>query len=617
MIKKETRELIRVIVSITILLLIAVLPVEDIIKLILYIVTYILIGYDVVLKAIKNIFSGQVFDEHFLMSLATIGALITGEYLEAVLVMLLYQIGELFQSYAVGKSRRSITELMDIRPDYASIEQDGKLVKVDPEEISIGDKIVVKPGEKIPLDGIVEDGESMLDTSALTGESVPRKSVKGDAVRSGCINKTGMLTIKVTKEFEESTASKILDLVENASNKKAHAENFITKFAKYYTPIVVILALCLAFIPPLFIKDLTMIDCIKRAMTFLVISCPCALVISVPLGFFGGIGGASRQGILIKGSNYLETLANTKTIVFDKTGTLTEGKFQVVKIVSKEEKMLELAALAEAYSSHPIALAIREKYENKIKKDKVKDINELAGLGISAKIDNKTVYVGNEKLMEKHKIKYKKADEFGTIVYISLEKEFLGYIVIADKVKENAKEVVSSLKKKNHIKELIMLTGDKKEIAKNIADALGLDKTYSELLPKDKVDRLEIILKKQSEKEKVAFVGDGINDAPVLTRADIGIAMGALGSDAAIEAADVVIMDDDISKISTAINLSQRTIRIVKQNIYFAIGIKIFFLLLGALGIANMMEAVFADVGVSILAILNSMRALKTIKEKR
>ena len=617
MTKKEKIELVRIIICMIVLLLIGILPVINVIKLILYIVAYLIVGYDVVLKAIRNVFSGKVFDEHFLMGLATIGAFITGEYLEAVLVMLLYQIGELFQSYAVGKSRRSITELMDIRPDYANIEQDGKLVKVDPEEISIGDKIVVKPGEKIPLDGIVEDGESMLDTSALTGESVPRKSVKGDAVRSGCINKTGMLTIKVTKEFEESTASKILDLVENASNKKAHAENFITKFAKYYTPIVVILALCLAFIPPLFIKDLTMIDCIKRAMTFLVISCPCALVISVPLGFFGGIGGASRQGILIKGSNYLETLANTKTIVFDKTGTLTEGKFQVVKIVSKEEKMLELAALAEAYSSHPIALAIREKYENKIKKDKVKDINELSGLGISAKIDNKTVYVGNEKLMEKHKIKYKKADEFGTIVYISLEKEFLGYIVIADKVKENAKEVVSSLKKKNHIKELIMLTGDKKEIAKNIADALGLDKTYSELLPKDKVDRLEIILKKQSEKEKVAFVGDGINDAPVLTRADIGIAMGALGSDAAIEAADVVIMDDDISKISTAINLSQRTIRIVKQNIYFAIGIKIFFLLLGALGIANMMEAVFADVGVSILAILNSMRALKTIKEKR
>ena len=617
MTKKEKIELVRIIICMIVLLLIGILPVINVIKLILYIVAYLIVGYDVVLKAIRNVFSGKVFDEHFLMGLATIGAFITGEYLEAVLVMLLYQIGELFQSYAVGKSRKSITELMDIRPDYANIEQDGKLVKVDPEEISIGDKIVVKPGEKIPLDGIVEDGESMLDTSALTGESVPRKSVKGDTVLSGCINKTGMLIIKVTKEFEESTASKILDLVENASNKKAHAENFITKFAQYYTPIVVILALCLAFIPPLFIKDLAMIDCIKRAMTFLVISCPCALVISVPLGFFGGIGGASRQGILIKGSNYLETLANTKTIVFDKTGTLTEGKFQVVKIVSKEEKMLELAALAEAYSSHPIALAIREKYENKIKKDKVKDINELAGLGISAKIDNKTVYVGNEKLMEKHKIKYKKADEFGTIVYISLEKEFLGYIVIADKVKENAKEVVSSLKKKNHIKELIMLTGDKKEIAKNIADALGLDKTYSELLPKDKVDRLEIILKKQSEKEKVAFVGDGINDAPVLTRADIGIAMGALGSDAAIEAADVVIMDDDISKISTAINLSQRTIRIVKQNIYFAIGIKIFFLLLGALGMANMMEAVFADVGVSILAILNSMRALKTIKEKR
>lgn len=612
MTKKQKRELAKIIVCIIVLLLIGILPVIDVIKLILYIIAYLIVSYDVVLKAIKNIFSGQVFDEHFLMSLATIGALITGEYLEAVLVMLLYQIGELFQSYAVGKSRRSITELMDIRPDYANIEQDGKLVKVDPEEISIGDKIIVRPGEKIPLDGTVEDGESMVDTSALTGESVPRKAVKGDKVLSGCINKTGILTIKVTKEFEESTASKILDLVENASNKKAPAENFITKFAKYYTPIVVILALCLAFLPPIFIKNLTVLDCLKRAMTFLVISCPCALVISVPLGFFGGIGGASRQGILIKGSNYLETLANTKTIVFDKTGTLTEGKFQVIKIVSKEEKMLELAALAEAYSSHPIALAIREKYKNKINKERIKDINELAGLGISAKIDNKTVYVGNEKLMQKHKIKYKKAIEFGTIVYIAVETEFLGYIVIADKVKENAKEVASSLKEKNHIKELIMLTGDKKEIAETIANTIGLDKTYSELLPKDKVDRLETILKEQNEKEKVAYVGDGINDAPVLTRADIGIAMGALGSDAAIEAADVVIMDDDISKISTAINLSQRTIRIVKQNIYFAIGIKIFFLLLGALGIANMMEAVFADVGVSILAILNSMRTLKT-----
>lgn len=618
MIKKETRELIRVIVSITILLLIAVLPVEDIIKLILYIVTYILIGYDVVLKAIKNIFSGQVFDEHFLMSLATIGALMTEQYLEALLVMLLYQIGELFQSYAVGKSRKSITELMDIRPDYANVKKNGNIVKVDPEEISVDDKIIVQPGEKIPLDGIVEDGESMIDTSALTGESIPRKVQKEDIVLSGCINKTGILTIRVTKEFEESTASKILDLVENASSKKAKAENFITKFAKYYTPIVVILALCLAFLPPLFIKDITMIDCIKRAMTFLVISCPCALVISVPLGFFGGIGGASRHGILIKGSNYLETLANTKTIVFDKTGTLTEGSFQVVKVVSPNKKrLLEITTLAESYSSHPIAQAIKEEFAKEVDKDRIKDIKEIAGLGIEAKIDNKNIYVGNEKLMQKYNINYQEATELGTIVYIAVGKEYLGYIVIADKVKENTKNVVSDLKERNHIKELIMLTGDKKEIAENVAKNLGIDRIYSELLPKDKVDKLELILQKQTKNEKVAFVGDGINDAPVLMRADVGIAMGALGSDAAIEAADVVIMNDDISKISTAINLSQRTIRIVKQNIYFAIGIKIFFLLLGALGMANMMEAVFADVGVSILAILNSMRALKTIKEKR
>lgn len=615
MTKKEKRELTRVIISITILLLIWLLPVVDMLKLILYILIYIIIGYDVVLKAIKNIFSGQVFDEHFLMSLATVGALVTGQYLEAILVMLLYQIGELFQSYAVGKSRKSITELMDIRPDYANIKRNGNVVKVEPEKISIGDRIIVKPGEKIPLDGIVEDGESMIDTSALTGESVPRKVEKEDQVLSGCINKTGILTIRVTKEFEESTASKILDLVENASNKKARAENFITKFAKYYTPIVVILALCLAFIPPLFIKDIRVIDCIKRAMTFLVISCPCALVISVPLGFFGGIGGASRQGILIKGSNYLETLANTKTIVFDKTGTLTEGSFEVVKVVSQNKKqLLEIATLAESYSSHPIAQVIKEEFTQEVDKDRIKDIKEIAGLGIEAKIDNKYVYVGNEKLMQKHKINYQKATELGTAVYIALEKELLGHIVIADKIKENAKDVVLNLKERNHIKELIMLTGDKKEIAQNISDTLGLDKTYSELLPKDKVDRLEMILKEHNEKEKVAFVGDGINDAPVLTRADVGIAMGALGSDAAIEAADVVIMDDNISKISTAINLSQRTIRIVKQNIYFAIGIKVLFLLLGSLGIANMMEAVFADVGVSILAILNSMRALKITK---
>lgn len=618
MTKKEKRELLRIIACIISLLLITILPIKGIIKVILYIVIYLLIGYDVVLKAIKNIFSGQVFDEHFLMSIATIGAFITGEYLEAVLVMLLYQIGELFQSYAVGKSRKSITELMDIRPDYANINQDGKLVKVAAEKISIGTSIIVKPGEKIPLDGTVENGNSMLDTTALTGESVPRTVEKGDTVLSGCINKTGILTVKVTKNFEESTASKILDLVENASNKKAEAENFITKFAKYYTPIVVILAILLAFLPPLFIKELTLLECLKRSMTFLVISCPCALVISIPLGFFCGIGGASRNGILIKGSNYLEILSNTKAVVFDKTGTLTKGTFEVIEIVSEEkEKLLELAALAETYSQHPIALAIREKCKAKLNKDRIKDIKELPGLGITAKIDNKHIYVGNEKLMQENKIKYKKANKLGTIVYVATEKESLGYIVIADKIKENAKEVIAGLKEKNHVREITMLTGDKKEIAEDVAQTLELDKVYSELLPKDKVEKLEQILQSKNQKEKVAFVGDGINDAPVLTRADIGIAMGSLGSDAAIEAADIVIMDDNISKISTAITLSQRTIRIVKENIYFAIGVKVFFLLLGAFGISNMMEAVFADVGVSIIAILNSTRAIKLAEKKR
>ena len=615
--KKEKRELIKISITIFLLIVIAILPVIDELKLILYIIAYLIVGYNVIKKALKNILAGEVFDENFLMSIATIGAIITGEYLEAILVMLLYQIGELFQSYAVGKSRKQITELMDIRPDYANIERDGKIIKVDPEELSIGDKIIVKPGEKVPLDGIVEKGESLLDTSALTGESIPRKIEVNETILSGCINKTGILTIKVTKKFGESTASKILDLVENASNKKAKAENFITKFAKYYTPIVVILALALAFLPPLFIKDLTVMDCVKRAMTFLVISCPCALVISVPLGFFGGIGGASKNGILIKGSNYLETLSKTKAIVFDKTGTLTEGKFQVIKIESdNKEKLLDIATLAESFSTHPIALAIKEKKKSDINKKRIKNIKEIAGKGISAKIANKAVYVGNDKLMEEHKISYKKTEEIGTIIYVAEEKECLGFIVIADKIKENAKETIAMLKNKNHINSTIMLTGDKKEIASSIATQVGVDKVYAELLPKDKVDKLEMILKEQNKNEKVAFVGDGMNDAPVLTRADVGIAMGALGSDAAIEAADVVIMDDDISKINDAIYLSQRTIRIVKQNIYFAIGIKIFFLLLGALGIANMMEAVFADVGVSIIAILNSMRALNVKKMK-
>ena len=617
MTKKEKKELNKIIITIFLLLTTSLLSISTEIKLILYIIAYLVVGFSVILKAVKNIFLGEIFDENFLMGIATIGAFITGEYLEAVLVMLLYQIGELFQSYAVGKSRKQVSELMDIRPDYANIEKAGEIVKVNPEEINPGQKIIVTQGEKIPLDGIVEKGESMVDTSALTGESVPRRVTVGDSILSGCINKTGILTIKVTKEFEESTASKILDLVENASNKKAKAENFITKFARYYTPIVVILALILAFLPPLLIKELTLLECVKRAMTFLVISCPCALVISVPLGFFGGIGGASKQGILIKGSNYIEALSNTKTIVFDKTGTLTEGCFQVVKIESEnKEKLLDIATLSESFSSHPIALAVKEKYHKEVDKKRIKNIKEIAGKGISAKIDNKKVYVGNDKLMQENKISFPKVEEIGTIIYVAEEKECLGYMVIADKVKENAKKTIDTLKNKNHIETTIMLTGDKKEIANHIAKQVGIDKVYSELLPKDKVDKLEMILHKQQKNNKVAFVGDGMNDAPVLTRSDIGIAMGALGSDAAIEAADVVIMDDDISKISDAILISQRTIQIVKQNIYFAIGIKIFFLLLGALGVANMMEAVFADVGVSVIAILNSMRTLNTKRPK-
>ena len=617
MTKKEKKELIKIIITIFLLVTITILPVIDMIKIILYIFTYLLIGYNVILKALRNIVSGQVFDENFLMTIATIGAIATKEYTEAVLVMLLYQIGELFQSSAVEKSRRSITELMDIRPDYANIKSGEKIIKVSPEKVNIGDEIIVKPGEKIPLDGMVKTGESMIDNKALTGESIPKRVKPKDQVLSGCINKTGILTIKVTKVFSESTASKILDLVENATSKKTKSENFITKFAKYYTPIVVILALCLAFLPPLFFKDLTLLECLKRAMTFLVISCPCALVISVPLGFFGGLGGASRQGILIKGSNYIELLASTKTIVFDKTGTLTEGKFEITEIKSENKnKLLEIAALAESYSSHPIALAIKEKYTKKLDQSRIEDLEELAGYGIMAKIDKKAILVGNEKLLNKHKIKFERAKEIGTIIYVAEENKCLGYIVIADKIKKNAKETIQKLKQNDKITNVIMQTGDKKEIAEDIATKLNIDRVYSELLPQEKVEKLETILKQQEKGENVAFVGDGLNDAPVLTRADIGIAMGGLGSDAAIEAADIVIMDDDISKIDTAINLSKRTIKIVKENIYFAIGIKIFFLLLGAIGIANMMEAVFADVGVSIIAIINSMRTLKIQKKE-
>lgn len=608
---KETKiTTLKIIIASSLLFIATCLEINNNMKAIIYIMAYLTVGLEVVIEAMQHIGKGQIFDEQFLMSLATIGALIIGDYLEAVLVMLLYQIGEAFQSYAVIKSKKSVTDLMDIRPDYANIEKDGSLMKISPEKVKVGDLIIVQPGEKIPLDGIVEKGSSTLDTSALTGESLPQEVIKNDQVLSGCINKTGILTIKVTKKFEESTASEILNLVENASNKKAKAEKFITKFAKYYTPVVVVLALLLAIIPPLIINGITLIDSLKKAMTFLVISCPCALVISVPLGFFGGIGGASRQGILIKGSNYLETLANTKTIVFDKTGTLTEGKFQVIKTVSKDQKKtLEIASLAEIYSNHPIALAIKSKTSN-LDSSRVTALKEIAGKGISVKIDQKQVYVGNIKLMEENNITCPEVKEIETIVYVAVEEKLLGYIIIADKVKVNAKKTIKSLQKNKRIKNVIMLTGDKKEIAETVAKELKLDKVYYELLPQDKVLKLEEILKQQPTKDKVAFVGDGLNDAPVLTRADIGIAMGALGSDAAIEAADVVIMDDDLEKISKAITLSERTLRIVKQNIYLAISVKIIFLILGAIGTCNMMSAIFADVGVSILAILNSMRTL-------
>lgn len=614
MTKKQQKQVIKIIVSAIILVLCLLLPINKNYKLVLYLIAYILVGGEIVVKALRNIITGHLLDENFLMTIATIGALITGEYLEGVLVMLLYQIGELFQSYAVGKSRKSIASLMDIRPDYANIEKNGKLEKVDPETIKVKDTIVVKPGEKVPLDGIVVKGSSWLDTSALTGEALPREIKPEDTILSGCINKNGVLTVQVTKEFEESTVSKILDLVENASNKKAKAENFITKFARFYTPTVVILALLLAILPPLFIDKLTVMECIKRAMTFLVISCPCALVISVPLGFFGGIGGASKQGILIKGSNYLETLSKVKTIVFDKTGTLTKGVFTVTKIVPltiDKSKLLELAALAESYSTHPIALSIKNAYQGKLKKDKINKIEELAGFGIHAVIDGSGIYLGNQKLMKKKYIQIPNKEEIGTVVYVATEKELLGYLVISDEIKKEAKKSLQQLKEKSGVRETVMLTGDSKQVAVQISKELKIDKVYAELLPKDKVEKIEQILSMIPEGENVAFVGDGINDAPVLTRTDIGIAMGGLGSDAAIEAADIVIMDDNLEKINTSIEIAKRTICIVKQNIWFAIGIKVFFLLLGAFGITNMMEAVFADVGVSIIAILNSMRALK------
>ena len=578
----------------------------------LFIISYIIVGGDVVKRAVKNIFKGQVFDENFLMSIATIGAFFIGEYPEGVAVMLFYQVGELFQSYAVGKSRKSIASLMDIRPDYANVKKGDELVKVDPDEVQIGDIIVIKAGEKIPLDGKVIEGGSMIDTSALTGESVPREVEVGSDILSGCININGVITAEVTKEFGESTVSKILDLVENASSKKSNSEQFITKFARYYTPVVVIIAVFLAIIPPLVIDGATFSDWIYRALAFLVVSCPCALVISIPLSFFGGIGGASKKGVLVKGSNYLEALAETEIVVFDKTGTLTKGVFNVQEIhpegVSKEE-LLELTAHAESYSNHPISLSLKRAYSKEIDNGRISDVEEISGHGVIATIDGKKVMVGNIKLMKMMDIPYFKGELIGTIVHVAVNNKYIGYIVIADEVKEDSAQAIKELKAAN-IKQTVMLTGDNKSIGSKVAKELGLDKVYAELLPADKVEKLEELFSQKSKKGKLAFVGDGINDAPVLARADIGIAMGGLGSDAAIEAADVVIMTDEPSKIATTMKISKKTLKIAHQNIVFAIGIKIIVLILSAFGITTMWAAIFADVGVTIIAVLNAFRAL-------
>lgn len=583
----------------------------------LFIISYLVVGCEILKKAVRNIFRGKVFDENFLMAVATIGAFAIGEFPEAVAVMLFYQVGELFQSYAVDKSRKSISSLMDIRPDYANIEKDGKIEKVDPDEVKIGDIIIVKTGEKIPLDGVVVEGTSSLDTMALTGESVPRVVKTEDEVLSGCINKDGLLKIRGTKEFGESTVSKILDLVENASSKKSKSENFITKFAKYYTPTVVIIAVLLAFIPPIILKDFNTFSVwLYRALSFLVVSCPCALVISIPLSFFGGIGGASKMGILIKGSNYLEALANTETVVFDKTGTLTEGIFEVQDIYAEgieKDELLRIVAHAENYSNHPIAKSVKKAYNKEIDEKIIKNPQELSGKGIWAKIDEKDILVGNEKLMLEEKIDFKKCDEVGTILYVAIDKKYVGYVLIADKIKQDSSKTIRELKAMN-IKETVMLTGDKKEVGEYVAKKLNMDKVYTELLPDGKVEKVEELLKQKSEKGKLVFVGDGINDAPVLTISDIGVAMGGLGSDAAIEAADIVIMTDETSKISKAINLSKKTMRIVRENIIFAIFVKIAVLVLTAFGASTMWEAVFADVGVSVIAIINALRMLNIKK---
>ena len=620
--KKQKKVLARIIIAAVLMIILHFIPVKGIIRFLLYMVPYLVIGYDILKKAFKGIKNKQVFDENFLMAVATVGAIAValyenGDYTEAIAVMLFYQIGELFQSYAVGKSRKNISELMDIRPDYANIEVDGKLTQVDPDEVAIGSVIVVQPGEKVPIDGVIVDGSSTLNTSALTGESVPRDAKCGDEIISGCINMSGVLKIKTTKEFGESTVSKILDLVENSSSKKSKSENFISKFAKYYTPAVCYSALALAILPPI-VRILFMSAApqwgswLYRALTFLVISCPCALVISIPLSFFAGIGGASREGVLVKGSNYLETLSQTRYVVFDKTGTMTEGVFEVAGVYDNtldREKVIEYAALAESSSSHPISRSLQKAYGKEIDRNRVTDIEEISGHGITAKVDGISVAAGNYKLMKKLGLSYSETDKVGTIVHIAIDGSYEGYILISDKIKPTSAAAIKALKKAG-IKGTIMLTGDSRTVADSVAAELGIDEVYSELLPGDKVAKGEELLARKGSKEKLAFVGDGINDAPVLSRADIGIAMGAMGSDAAIEAADIVLMDDDPLKIAKAIKISRKCLRIVYENTYFAIGIKLICLVLGAVGIANMWLAIFADVGVMVIAVLNAIRAL-------
>lgn len=630
MTKKQKKMLVRIIITaIPFLILFAceqfglLEPIEGTwIDFLIFLILYLIVGYDIVYKAFRNIKNGQIFDENFLMMIATFGAFGVGEYLEAVAVMLFYQIGELFQGYAVGKSRQSITAMMDICPEYANIEEDGSLTQVDPDDVEVGSIIVIKPGERIPLDGVVVEGESLIDTAALTGESVPRKAVVGDEIISGCVNGNGTLKVRTTKEFDDSTVAKILELVENASSKKAHVENFITRFAKYYTPVVTISAVLLAILTPL-LTGIAWTEGIRRACIFLVISCPCALVISVPLGFFGGIGAASKIGVLVKGSNFLEAISQMDTIVFDKTGTLTKGEFKVTEILPAEvapqetaaqqafdrDMLLELAALGEGYSTHPIANSIKEAYGKELDMNRVSQANEEAGHGIAVQIDGHPVLIGNEKLMKEHAIYYEPCKSAGTVVYVAREDIFLGAIVISDTVKEGAKEAIAAMKKVG-VKKTVMLTGDREEAAEHVAEELGIDEVHAGLLPADKVSWVEKLLAECGEKEKLAFVGDGINDAPVLTRADIGMAMGSMGSDAAIEAADIVLMDDDVRKIAAVVRIGRKTLAIVKQNIVFALAVKALVLILGAFGVATMWEAVFADVGVSVIAILNSMRAL-------